>query len=99
MVLFPMWEIEITPGVPLPVHTLQRDEKFHIPQTAYPAENPVNGSSGSFVIRFRAGQAFSQERDLAHVMRLVLANMEPLAVIIGRPPEPVFVDGHEPGII
>src|SRR5579864_4111286 len=32
-------------------------------------------------------------------MRLVLANVEPLAIIVGRPPEPVFVDGQEPCII
>src|SRR6202140_1737584 len=32
-------------------------------------------------------------------MRFVLANVEPLAVIVGRTPGPVFVDGHEPGVI
>jgi len=32
-------------------------------------------------------------------MRFVLADVEPLAVIVGRTPGPVFVDGHEPGVI
>ena len=32
-------------------------------------------------------------------MRLVLADVEPLAIIVGWTPRPVLVDGHEPGVI
>src|SRR5271165_1137816 len=48
---------------------------------------------------FCTRQTFFQERDLSRVMRLVLAHMEPLAIIVSRAPGPVFVDGHEPGVI
>src|SRR5260370_20416058 len=50
-------------------------------------------------VRFCSGQAFSQEFDLAGVMCLVLADVEPLTEIVRRTPEPVFVDGHEPRVI
>jgi hypothetical protein len=32
-------------------------------------------------------------------MRLVLADVEPRAIIVGRTPGPVFIDGHKPRII
>jgi hypothetical protein len=32
-------------------------------------------------------------------MRLVLANVEPLAEIIGRAPRPIFIDCHQPCVI
>ena len=50
-------------------------------------------------VRFCAGQALSQEGDLSGVMRLMLTDVEPLAIIVGRTPRPIFVDGHEPGVI
>lgn len=37
--------------------------------------------------------ALSQKGDLARVMSLVLANMEPFAEVVGRPPGEVFING------
>ncbi len=50
-------------------------------------------------IRFRSGKTFAQEGDLSGVVRLVLANVEALAIIVGRPPRPVFVRGQKPGVV
>ncbi len=50
-------------------------------------------------VGFCAGQAFAQQRDLPGVMRLVLANVKPLAEVVGRSPRPALVGGKKPRII
>ena len=49
--------------------------------------------------RLCARQSLSQESNLSGVVRLVLADMKPLAIVIGRAPGKVLVNGHKPGII
>ena len=36
---------------------------------------------------------------LTDVVRLMLANVEPFAKSVGRPPRPFFIHGHKPLII
>src|SRR5580698_353395 len=50
-------------------------------------------------VRFGSGKALAEQRNLAGVMSFVLANVEPLAIIVGRAPGPVLVDGQQPGIV
>ena len=50
-------------------------------------------------LRFCAGQALPQHCDLPGVMRFVFADVEPLAVIVGWPPAPGFVDRSQPFVI
>src|SRR5579862_8495364 len=46
-----------------------------------------------------SGDTFLQEFDLAIVIRFVLADVKPLAVIVCRTPSPVLVDGQQPVVI
>jgi len=48
---------------------------------------------------FVTGKSFDEKVDLAGVVGDVLADVEPLAVVVGRSPGPGFVDGHEPGVV
>lgn len=48
---------------------------------------------------FVTGKSFDEKVDLAGVVGDVLADVEPLAVVIGGSPTPGFVDGHEPGVV
>ena len=52
----------------------------------------VGGGLGS-------GGAFDEEVDLAGVVGFVFADVELRAEVVGWPPGPGLVDGHEPGIV
>jgi hypothetical protein len=85
----------------------RRDAKATAPSRLYsrlhsPSCSPMlNEFQGSRVTRCpvwrRAG--VPQECDLSCVMRFVLTDVEPLAIVVGRTPRPVFIDGHKPGVI
>src|SRR5580692_2498405 len=49
--------------------------------------------------RLGSGQALLQELDLAVVVGFVFAHVEPLAVIVRRPPAPGLVYGQQPGVV
>jgi len=51
------------------------------------------------VAAFGSGEAAFEPFDLAVVVGFVFADVEPLAVVVGRSPGPVFVDGEEPVIV
>ena len=48
---------------------------------------------------FCAREPFFQECNLSGLVRLVFADVEPLAQVVGGPPGPILVDGHQPGIV
>src|ERR1700741_3133626 len=52
-----------------------------------------------FAVGLRSRNALLQELDLAVVVRLVFENVEPLAVIVRRPPSPGLVNGQKPIVI
>ena len=52
-----------------------------------------------FGVRLGSGKPRSQKGDLTGVMRLMLANMEPLAIIVSRSPRPVLIHGHQPRVV
>src|SRR5437588_2925065 len=65
------------------------------------SRNTSSGATrrGLVAIRLGSGNALLQELDLAVVVRFVLADMEPLAVIVCGAPSPSLVDREEPIVI
>lgn len=59
----------------------------------------VTSTGGSGVWRFVARGALDQHVDLAGVVRLMFADVEPFAEIICRTPEPRLVDRLEPSVV
>ena len=59
----------------------------------------VTGPRLGFLRGFSAGKAFNQQIDLTGVVRFVLADVKPFAVIVGWTPGPRLIHGHEPRIV
>ena len=53
----------------------------------------------SLGVLLRPWQAFRQPFDLAIMVRLVLADVKPLAVAVGRAPGPALVHRHQPAVV
>src|SRR6185369_3414484 len=64
-----------------------------------PFPSPVSGYELYLRVRLGPGKPFLQHIDLSSVVRFVLANMKPLAVIVCGSPRPGLVDCHQPGVV
>src|SRR5580704_4742339 len=69
------------------------------PQTRGVSTGLSSGSETLLRLGPGPGKPFLQHIDLSSVVRFVLANMKPLAVVVCGSPRPGLVDCHQPGVV